>query len=114
MPKVPTAYPDCYAFMEECADDPIGARRAFKTEGEAIQFRKRCNFFRELTRKQNSMIYPPDDQRHGTSDYDSIALTVRVGEDSWWWVYGRRLSEGKEDIERLSDVEGYDADQKAS
>lgn len=106
MSTVPTAYPDCYAFAEECVDDAIGARRAFKTEGEAIQFRKRCNYFRELARKENKRIYPIDDKRHGTSDYDAIAFTVREGTDGWWWVYGRKLSEGKEDIERLSDVEG--------
>lgn len=113
MSKVPTAYPDCYAFAEECVDDPIGARRPFRTEGEAIQFRKRCNYFRELDRKQNRLIYPEDDKRHGTSDYDPIAFTVREGADGWWWVYGRRLSDGKEDIERLSDVEGMTDDDQA-
>lgn len=106
LPTVPTAFPDCYAFCEECVDDPIGARRPFKTEGQAIQFRKRCHHFRELARKQNKQIYPPDDARHGTSDYDPIAFTILEDTEGEWWVYGRKLSEGKKDIERLSDIEG--------
>lgn len=115
MPKVPTAYPDCAAFAEQCVDDSIGARRPFKTEGEAVQFRKRMNFFRELERKQNARIYSPDDKRHGTSDYDLIQFTIKESEDGWWWVYGRRLKEGTEDIERLSDIEGASDDhQEAS
>lgn len=105
MSNVPTAYPDCFAFCEKCVDDDVGARKAFKEEGGAMQFRNRCNYFRILTRRENARIYPEEDKRHGTSDYDAIAFTIRQGADGWWWVYGRKLALGEEDIESLSQVE---------
>lgn len=110
----PNAYPDCFTFCEKCLDDSVGARRAFKTESEAVRFRVRCNYFRKLSRRQNAELYEPDDKRHGTSDYDVISFTVREGPDGWWWVYGRKLSENEEDIESLSEVEPANDDETSA
>lgn len=105
LPTSPQSFPDCFDFCEKCVDDAIGARKPFKTEGEAKLFRLRCYRFRELTRQQNRSIYPPDDIRHGTSAYDELVLTISASEDGWWWVYGKRLTVGLDDVESLSQVE---------
>lgn len=106
LPTSLNAYPDCYEFCEKCVDDPIGARRPFRTEGEAADFRNRCNRYRALTRQQNRQIYPPDDARHGTSDYDEVRFTIRMASDGWYFLYGRKVDPATAEIELLSEVEG--------
>lgn len=107
LPSSPQAYPDCFDFCEKIIDDPIGARKPFRTNGEAKLFRLRCYRFRTLTQQQNRQIYPPDDKRHGTSAYDEIVFRVMAGEDGWHWVYGKRTSTtvALDDVEPLSEIE---------
>jgi hypothetical protein len=105
LPSSPNAYPDCFAFLEACVDDPIGARKPFQRRDEALHFRFRCNQFRVLTRRQNCELYPPDDKRHGTSDYDEVVMTIESSEDGWFWVYGKKMSASVDDIEPLSEIE---------
>lgn len=114
LPSSPQSFPDCYDFCEKCIDDPIGARKPFKTEGDAKLFRLRCYRFRTLTQRQNRSIYPPDDLRHGTSAYDELTLTIAQGEDGWWWVYGKKLSVGLDDVEPLTQPEEEENGNEAS
>lgn len=105
LPSSPQAYPDCYDFLEKCIDDIVGARKPFRDRGLAMEFRQRCYYFRTLTQRQNRSIYPPDDKRHGTSDYDEIRMTIETSEDGWFWVYGKKMSININDVESLSEIE---------
>ena len=102
----PNAYPDCFAFFEKCIDDPIGARKPFPSRSDAFDFRNRANYYRILVRRQNEKLYPPDDKRHGTSDYDEVRMSLKPAvEEGWWWVYGKKMTMMADDIEGLSEVE---------
>jgi|SRR5579859_261996 len=114
LPNSPQSYPDCYDFLEKAIDDTLGARKPFKTEEECRLFRLRCYRFRELTRQQNKTIYPLEDKRYGTSDYDELVLQIHGGADDWHWVYARRLTVGLDDVEPLSSVGEDHGDKTAS
>ena len=110
-PTSPNAYPDCFDFFEKCMDDPVGARKPFKNRSDAFDFRSRAHYYRSLVRKQNERLYPPDDKRHGTSDYDEFRMTLEPAtEEGWWWVYGRKLSRTVDDVEGLSLTEPTEDD----
>lgn len=114
LPRSVNSYPDCFDFCEKCSEDSVGARKPFRHREEAFHFRNRCNRFRQLTREQNKEIYPPDDKRHGTSDYDELVFTIEPGADGWWWCYGKKLSVGLDDVESLSEIEDEENGNKAS
>jgi hypothetical protein len=107
LPTSLQSYPDCYDFFDKIADDPRGGRVCLGAEGDANYFRMRCNQFRQLAREESRKVYEEGNPKHGTTEYDRFRLQVKEDTNGKWWVYAIRMQLNSEEIELLSEVEGY-------
>ena len=63
---------------EEIFTQALASERGLRVECEdqaaATRLRHQLNSFRSYSREQSKDIYPPSDERHGKTDYDSFEI----------------------------------------
>jgi len=106
MPTSLRAYADCEALFEQATADPKGCRAQFASEASAIHMRTRMHQFRKLDRDYNAGLYPVEDPKHGTSQYDDFECRIFMDEDNFWWLYIEPRSARVLTVEGLSEVGG--------
>jgi hypothetical protein len=71
------SYNDCRDAFERALASPTGGISvAYETVGQAIRFRARCHYYRNIVRRSSMEIYPPDSPLHGVSPYDGLVLRI--------------------------------------
>lgn len=88
--RSPAAYRDCDELFRLAADTPGGARAPIgPARSDAHQFQIRMNNYRTLLRDQTTRAYPPEHHLHGTSEFDHLAVTIKLDTEDTWWIYVR-------------------------
>ncbi len=106
LPTSLKAYPDCEALWDAALADKAGARARVRSYDAAINLRSRMHYYRNLLRKQNTTVYPPEHPLHGTSSYDHLFIQMFPDEDdrTVFWLYVTPRDSGALLIEGLSDT----------
>jgi hypothetical protein len=99
------SYADCLDFFEAVVDDPKGGRVFIGDHAKAHHFRMRCNQARQLHREQNKRIHDIGTKLYGASEYDPLALQLKMDTDGNWWVYAVRMSIDASQIDLLSEID---------
>lgn len=99
------AYPDCEALWDAALADKAGARARVRSYDAAINLRSRMHYYRNLLRKQNRELFPPDHPQFGTSVYDHLFIQMfpEEGSNNFWLYVTPRDSQDLL-IEGLSDT----------
>lgn len=104
LPTSLAAYPDCAQLWDAALADSSGARGCAGSYESAINMRSRMHYYRNLLRKQNLTVYPPEHPRHGTSAYDHLYIQLFPDEDGQYWLYVQPRDGKLLAIEGLSDT----------
>lgn len=87
------AYDDCFDTFDAALADAHGYRVCFADHGAANIFMLRMHMARSLQRDLHKRIYPKDDPKWGSSEYDKLVVrTPRQDAAGEWWVYIERAS----------------------
>lgn len=106
LPTSLKAYPDCEALWDAALADKAGARARVRSYDAAVNLRSRMHYYRNLIRRQNTTIYPPEAPLHGTSAYDHLFIQMFPDEDdrAVFWLYVTPRDANELLIEGLSDT----------
>lgn len=72
------AYNDCQEAFNKALTAERGVRMKFASPAEAIRFRLRMNDFRQKDREVSKQFQPADSPLYGTSQYDTLVLSIPV------------------------------------
>lgn len=104
LPTSLKAYPDCEALWDAALADKAGARARVRSQDAAINLRSRMHYYRNLLRRQNKELFPPDHPQWGTSVYDHLYIQMFPEEGGGnWWLYVTPRDTADMVIEGLSD-----------
>ena len=76
----PLAYDDCFEALDRALKSERGIRITCADSDSAYHLRNRLNYARRADRKANADIYERGDPMHGTSQYDSLVVRLRLGD----------------------------------
>lgn len=97
------AYEDVFKVLDRAIEAPNGIRIKFAKRGDALRFRMRINYGRNLDRKTNRENFEIGHPMFGRSLYDGITVQDPVRDGPNYWLYIKQLSGESLEIEELSD-----------
>ena len=74
--RTPLSLEDIKIVLDRALNSARGMKVNFKSQGEAIHWRGRANYFRRLDRRENAIIYDETHVLHKQSIYDGLRLVL--------------------------------------
>lgn len=91
LPTTEMSYTDCFDVLDACLAADRGVRVKMPDHDRATFFRMRVHQARQIIRNKNKVVYERDHAMWGCSQYDPIAVKIRI-EDGTVWVYLEKIS----------------------